>query len=631
VHRALAKVYEDQGRLGDARREVKAAMAIRQGKETFDPYLALANLAWKERQQQEALTNLRKAMDLLEQSRTGVSGAELERALFFGRHVNVFERMVAWQAELGDVAEAFAAAERARARALLEQLDLQRVDLLSGLGKEQATKLRRQESNSQLYVAYWDKQLKLLADRKDLSSNERQRQQQSLQLQLDRAQQQHLVAYREIRNASKSYRLVVDRERKPISQANLQAWLQQSQSLLLEYVLGHEGSHVFVIGGVDVKPRVDRLTIPPAQAEILRVDPGPLTEDCLRGIVRQGSSLGVVQSLASPEKARQAVPRLAALWQVLVPEAERRLLIGGKFKRLYVVAEGSLSLLPFESLVVESTEPSKYFLDLDIPVAYAPSATVLVNLASKTVASTPRGREPVLSVSDPNYPDDKAELGAGVTRQLGTLARYASRGKRLTKLPFAGQESDRMVAYFQGAGIPCKQLRNREATEANVRTEVVGRRLVHFACHGLADEAWANFFGALALTPGVKADSTPTDDGFLTLSDIYDLNLAGCELAILSACDTNFGPEQRGEGVWALSRGFLAAGARRAVASNWLVDDEAAASLIGRFSRGIATAEKDAVSIDYARLLHDAKKWVRLQEGWQSPYYWAGFVLLGPS
>ena len=58
------------------------------------------------------------------------------------------------------------------------------------------------------------------------------------------------------------------------------------------------------------------------------------------------------------------------------------------------------------------------------------------------------------------------------------------------------------------------------------------------------------------------------------------MNLKGCELAILSACDTNFGPEQRGEGVWALSRGFLVAGSRRVVASNWLVDDEAAASLV---------------------------------------------------
>jgi hypothetical protein len=84
----------------------------------------------------------------------------------------------------------------------------------------------------------------------------------------------------------------------------------------------------------------------------------------------------------------------------------------------------------------------------------------------------------------------------------------------------------------------------------------------------------------LALTPGPPG-SPPANDGFLTLAEIYELDLKGCELAILSACQTNFGPEQRGEGVVALSRGFLAAGARRVLASNWLVDDEAAASLKG--------------------------------------------------
>jgi CHAT domain-containing protein len=83
----------------------------------------------------------------------------------------------------------------------------------------------------------------------------------------------------------------------------------------------------------------------------------------------------------------------------------------------------------------------------------------------------------------------------------------------------------------------------------------------------------------LALTPGAE-DTNPADDGFLTVAEIYQLDLKECELAILSACDTNCGPQQRGEGVWALSRGFLVAGSRRVVASNWLVDDGAAASLI---------------------------------------------------
>jgi CHAT domain-containing protein len=145
----------------------------------------------------------------------------------------------------------------------------------------------------------------------------------------------------------------------------------------------------------------------------------------------------------------------------------------------------------------------------------------------------------------------------------------------------------------------------------------------------LVEEQSANLLGALALTPGAAADD-PRDDGQLTLAEVYGLNLQGCELAILSACETNFGPQQQGEGVWALSRGFLVAGARRVVASNWLVDDEAAATLISYFCGELAKRQGGA-GPDYARALHNAKRLVRKNPKWQSPFYWAMFELLGPS
>ena len=103
-----------------------------------------------------------------------------------------------------------------------------------------------------------------------------------------------------------------------------------------------------------------------------------------------------------------------------------------------------------------------------------------------------------------------------------------------------------------------------------------------------------------------------------------------------------------------------ALGSRRVVASNWLVDDEAAASLIYFFCNNIAKQEKAEggrqkadnqesgnkiqgsnlaaglarlpanTNVDYAQALHDAKRWVRNQEKWRSPYYWATFTLIGP-
>ena len=56
----------------------------------------------------------------------------------------------------------------------------------------------------------------------------------------------------------------------------------------------------------------------------------------------------------------------------------------------------------------------------------------------------------------------------------------------------------------------------------------------------------------LPCTPGPQVRSD--DDGFGTLAEICELNLKGCELAILSACQTNYGPQQKGDnGLWPAS------------------------------------------------------------------------------
>jgi CHAT domain-containing protein len=84
--------------------------------------------------------------------------------------------------------------------------------------------------------------------------------------------------------------------------------------------------------------------------------------------------------------------------------------------------------------------------------------------------------------------------------------------------------------------------------------------------------------------------------------------------------------------VFALSRGFLAAGAQRVVATQWQVDDRATAVLIGHFFEVIAEAERAGEVVDYARALRDAKLRVRNDADnprWSDPFYWAAFTITG--
>jgi CHAT domain-containing protein len=112
-------------------------------------------------------------------------------------------------------------------------------------------------------------------------------------------------------------------------------------------------------------------------------------------------------------------------------------------------------------------------------------------------------------------------------------------------------------------------------------------------------------------------------DGYVRLYEIYNLNLPA-ELVVLSACQTGVGKQIRGEGLMALTRGFMYAGAARLVASLWKVDDAATAALMAEFYKQMFMNGKKP-----AAALREAQKYMSGQRRWQSPYYWAGFFIQG--
>jgi len=171
-------------------------------------------------------------------------------------------------------------------------------------------------------------------------------------------------------------------------------------------------------------------------------------------------------------------------------------------------------------------------------------------------------------------------------------------------------------------------LERAEATERRVRDAVAGRRFLHFATHGFVTETHGELLAGLVLAAPEDSTPPPDDDGLLQLFEIYELPLR-CEVAVLSACETHRGPRVGGEGVFALSRGFLAAGAQRVVATLWSIPDAPTADLIGAFFDSLAGAPAGR-PVGYAVALRDAKRSIRVQERWAHPLNWAAPVLSGP-
>jgi CHAT domain-containing protein len=317
----------------------------------------------------------------------------------------------------------------------------------------------------------------------------------------------------------------------------------------------------------------------------------------------------------------------------LIPDEAKESIRSGELKCLTIIPQGNLSFLPFEALIVsESGSSKRYLLDEGPPTLCVPSLTLLKKLRGWTPPNAPLNRLPVLTLGNPMYQkpgEAPTEVRQPVTGSIA--AQYLRAGSRPSPLPFTAGESAAVASAFQKHKIGVGQLLEKLATEGSLRVNAPGRRVLHLACHGCSSNLYGNTFGALAIAEGPSAKTNAADDGYLTVGEIYGLDLRHCEIAILSACDTNVGPLQQGEGAWSLSRAFLVAGCQRVVSSLWPVDDEATSILMGRFAESIADGQStDAV--DYAGSLREAKLSLRNAGGKiDNPTYWAPFVLTGPN
>jgi CHAT domain-containing protein len=151
-------------------------------------------------------------------------------------------------------------------------------------------------------------------------------------------------------------------------------------------------------------------------------------------------------------------------------------------------------------------------------------------------------------------------------------------------------------------------LGDAEATTEALRSASSGCYALHLACHGLfrSDNP---MFSSLKL-----------HDGWLTAADVMQLDLAGA-LVTLSACESGRNEVFAGDELMGLMRAFLGVGASTLVVSQWLVQDEAAASLMEKYYARLGEGLGPAQALRAAQLA--------IKDEYPHPYYWAPFVLVG--
>lgn len=206
------------------------------------------------------------------------------------------------------------------------------------------------------------------------------------------------------------------------------------------------------------------------------------------------------------------------------------------------------------------------------------------------------------------------------------------RGESLVPLMFTKLEVENISSMLKEKAIANKVYENAMATKTSFKKRSgKGDYILHISTHGFFNDSTSLsnsmlssglfFAGANNYWCDNYAQiGKGKDDGILRSAEIANINLSGCSLVVLSACETGLGFSDSGEGVYGLQRAFKLAGAKKILMSLWEVDDRATTILMTNFYRYLLEG-KDANTA-----LELSKKVVRDQ--YPSPKEWGAFVLL---
>jgi len=241
--------------------------------------------------------------------------------------------------------------------------------------------------------------------------------------------------------------------------------------------------------------------------------------------------------------------------------------------RLIIVPDKELAYLPFEILVSTPQAEKFDYLIQDYTFSYAYSATIL----SK----------------QQNHSKTKTELLA--------MAPIFS-GKAGKELANSQNETVYITNLYKG-----KSLLNEQASKHNFITQAPDHNILHLSTHAHA---------------GTTEPFIEFHQDTLYLKDLYAVRL-DAQLAVLSACETALGKQEKGEGVMSLSRGFAYAGVPSLVTSLWAVNENSTSQIIQDFYKNLKGGKSKDQALRQAKLAY-----IQANPD-QAPYYWAGFIQIG--
>ncbi|MBI3951458.1 MAG: CHAT domain-containing protein [Acidobacteria bacterium] len=358
-----------------------------------------------------------------------------------------------------------------------------------------------------------------------------------------------------------------------------------SDAALLEYVLGRERSHLFVV-----------------TPEAFAAYPLPAAERIEQAVKEYR------QLLTQWSDERDVPGRGYPLYEMLIQPAQEAL---RNKSQLIIVPDGWLHYLPFEALThrgegseggdrrAQGERLDWLYMVGSYTISYAPSASALGEF----------GRQPV----DQTF----GERLLMVYGDLTSAPVSAPKQGTTPSLTHDSEKEARAIEQALGKQYADVRLRKRAEDPRLSPVELNRYRLLHLAVPAVVDESepWRSGIG-LAL------DGDPSKESFLTIPAMFNLPLSA-QLVTFSHCQPLLREQVNGEGLASLTRSLFYVGTPAVIISLWDADDSSTAEFMKAFYQRLRAGQ----SLQAA--LREAKLQLRQQAPYQHPTYWARFVLIG--
>jgi len=309
-------------------------------------------------------------------------------------------------------------------------------------------------------------------------------------------------------------------------------------------------------------------------------------------------------------------------------------------EKIVLIPHDLLYKIPFEALLTkapysDSAQKKKRvdYSNLDylvktFDISYHYSASLYVNSRSEKTSSLAAetrpvnnfiGFAPVFAEDDPSgytlaSKDFMASSDAWVRSAVVD-------GKRFSELKYSEHEVQSIVELFSKKSGSKTGLAyfHTAATEEAFKTNIRNYHTIHIATHSFINEERPQLSGVVFAQP---TGSAASEDGILYAGEAYNLDL-NADLVVLSSCESGLGKLIRGEGMMALTRGFLYSGAANIIFSLWKVPDKHTSDLMVEFYKQFLSGKSHAEALRLAKLRMISNP------GTARPRSWASFVLIG--